>query len=335
MKNYQEKLKKAWEKIINSKNILLISHLSPDADALSSVSVFIDVLSSLNINHYAFTLLKKENEYNYIPHINKIKNIAPKNLSDFDTIVIFDCGSIERTSLEKEILQTKINKSSFIIDIDHHEKISNYADIEIRRQDKASTSMIVYDILKENNWPINKTISESVLSGIIGDTGCFTHSNSSAEAIKIASETISYGASFHKIIKESTNKSNLLSLKIWGKVIDNIHYNKESGLISSGISDKDILKLKNNENDIAMVDDLFGILVSFMCSIKDVKVSLLLREENGLVKGSLRTNQDYIDVSKIAAQFGGGGHKKASGFAKKGFLVKSTNGWKIKSIPQT
>ncbi|MDA3802986.1 MAG: DHH family phosphoesterase [Patescibacteria group bacterium] len=332
MKNYEEKLKKAWQIIVNSKNVLLIGHLSPDSDALSSVSVFIDVLSSLQIDYYAFTLLKKENEYEYIPHSEKIQNTPPKTLKNFDAIIVFDCGSIERTALEKEILETKINKSAYIIDIDHHQKASNYADIEIRRQDKASTSMIVYDVLKANNWPITKNISEAVLSGIIGDTGCFTHSNSSAEAIKVAAETLSYGAAFHKIIKESTNKSNLLSLKIWGKMIDNIHFNRKTGLISSGITEKELNDLEDNEEDDKAVEDLFGIIVSFICSIKDVKVALLLREEKGIIKGSLRTNQDYIDVSKIASQFGGGGHKKAAGFSRKGYLERTETGWKIRNI---
>ncbi len=330
MNNYNEKLKTAFKVIKNSHNFLIVGHLSPDSDALSSVSVFIEILESLNKKYYAFSLLKKENEYNFIPHINKINSKPPVDFHDFDTIIVVDCGSIERTAIEKEILQIKHNNTANIIEFDHHEKNSNYADLEIRRQDKASTTIIIYDFLKENNWPINKNISDAILSGIIGDTGCFVHPNSSAEAIKVASETLSYGASFYKIIKESTNKSNLLSLKIWGKIIDNIYFNKKTGLISSGISEKEMLNLKEDITNEDVVPDLFGIIVSFMCSLKDVKVALLLREENGIIKGSLRTNQDFIDVAKIALQFGGGGHKKAAGFSRKGYLIKTENGYSIR-----
>jgi len=329
MNNYIEKLKTAFKVIKNSQNVLIVGHLSPDSDALSSVSVFIEILESLQKQYYAFTLLKKDNEYDFIPHINKINSRPPISFNGFDTIIVVDCGSIERTSIEKEILQIKYSNSAYIIDIDHHEKSSNYANLEIRRQDKASTTMIIYDFLKENNWPINKRISDAILSGIVGDTGCFIHPNSSAEAIRVAAETLSYGASFYKIIKESTNKSNLLSLKIWGKIIDNIYFNKKSGLISSGISEKEMNNLKKEVINEDVIPDLFGIIVSFMCSLKDVKVALLLREENGIIKGSLRTNQDFIDVAKIASQFGGGGHKKAAGFSRKGYLIKTENGYNI------
>jgi phosphoesterase RecJ-like protein len=58
-------------------------------------------------------------------------------------------------------------------------------------------------------------------------------------------------------------------------------------------------------------------------------VALLLREENGRVKGSLRTNYDEVNVAKIAQNWGGGGHKKASGFSLPGRLARTEKGWKV------
>lgn len=334
---YEEKLKIAYKKILKAKNILFISHTSPDADALSSLAAMIEFAREKKINFHAFADRKKDGEYHFIPNEEFISSVPPKSLKPFDVVMIMDCGSISRTGLEKMIINTIADRNNeekpFFIEIDHHEKISNYADLEIRRQDKASTTSLIYDLFKTNNETPNKIISDCILSGLMSDTGCFLHSNSSAEAIALASDMLSYGASFHKILKATTKNSNFTSLKIWGKVIENLHFDETSGLASSGLSEEEISEIKksgaeNDENELAA--DLFGVIVSSICSFEGVKVALLLREEGGTVKGSLRTNSDSIDVAKIAGQFGGGGHKKAAGFSLPGKLIKTEKGWKIR-----
>lgn len=337
MLTYEEKLKAAYKKIIKAKNVLLISHTSPDADALSSLGAMIEFLREKKINFYAFAEKKKDGEYPFIPNEKFIYSQIPQSLDEFDVVVVLDCGSVSRTALESLIMNSiadrRGDKHPFFIEIDHHEKSSSYADIEIRRQDKASTTSIVHDLLKINRVNINKATSDCILSGLMSDTGCFLHSNSTAEAIALASDMLSYGASFHKILHATTKNSNFISLKIWGKVIENLYFDIASGLASSGLSEEEIKEIKksgaeNDENELAA--DLFGVIVSSICSFKDVKVALLLREENGLVKGSLRTNSDHIDVAKIASQFGGGGHKKAAGFSINGYLIKTEKGWKVR-----
>ena len=335
---YQEKLKIAYDKIIGANNILLVSHISPDADAISSVAALIEVLKEKNKKFSAFILDKKEAAYNFIPNEELISSEAPKSLNDFDVVVVFDCGSLARTGIEAEIKtslkirrQSGIKKFPYFIEIDHHEKIDDWADLEIRRQDKASTSTMVYDLLKAGGCQINKNVSECVLSGLMADTGCFLYSNASSKTVALASEMLNQGASFNKILRATTKNSNLLSLKIWGRAIENLHFNQETGLVSSGLTELEIKELEtNSEENENLIADLFGIIVSFLSSLKGVKVALLLREENGIIKGSLRSNNSEIDVAKIAGQFGGGGHKKAAGFSLPGKLIRTEKGWKVR-----
>lgn len=335
---YQEKLKKAYDKIIEANNILLISHISPDADAVSSVAAVIEVLKEKKKKFSAFSLDKKEGAYNFIPNEELVSSEAPKSLNQFDVVVVFDCGSLARTGIEMEIRtsleirrQSQTKKFPYFIEIDHHEKTEDWADLEIRRQDKASTSSMVYDLLKVGGYQINKNVSECVLSGLMSDTGCFLYSNATSKTIALASEMLNQGASFNKILRATTKNSNLLSLKIWGRAIENLHFNQETGLVSSGLTEIEIKDLEaNSEENENLIADLFGIIVSFLSSLKGVKVALLLREENGIIKGSLRSNNSGIDVAKIAGQFGGGGHKKAAGFSLSGKLIKTDRGWKVR-----
>lgn len=335
---YEKKLKIAYNKINLAKNILLIGHLSPDADALSSIAAIIEILKKNKQKFYAFAKGKKEG-YEFIPNENLINSEAPQNLSDFDLVITLDCGSLSRTGLEKEIMTVIYQRDAhnenqpFFIEIDHHEKIDDWSDLEIRRQGKASTSAMVYDLLTITNDEVDKEISECVLSGLMSDTGCLLYSNANAKAVALASKMLSHGASFNKILKSITKNSNMLSLKIWGRVIENLHFNPDTGLASSGLSEKELIELKNNsEEKEDLAADLFGVIVSFMCSLKGVKVALLLREEGEIIKASLRTNENNIDVAKLAGEFGGGGHKKAAGFSIQGRLLKTDKGWKVRKI---
>ncbi|NCN22187.1 hypothetical protein GW934_01705, partial [Candidatus Falkowbacteria bacterium] len=126
--NYQEKLKLAYDKIIKANNILLVSHISPDADAVSSVAGLIEVLKEKNKKFSAFSLGKKEGVYNFIPNEELVSSEAPKSLNQFDVVVIFDCGSLARTGIEMKIRasleirrQSGIKKFPYFIEIDHHE----------------------------------------------------------------------------------------------------------------------------------------------------------------------------------------------------------------------
>ena len=66
-----------------------------------------------------------------------------------------------------------------------------------------------------------------------------------------------------------------------------------------------------------------------MSCLSGVQVALLLREENGRIKGSFRTNSDEIDVARLAQNWDGGGHKKAAGFSIVGHLQATETGWKV------
>lgn len=333
---YENKLKLSYQKILKAKRILLIAHLSPDPDAISSLAAVIELIKEKNIYYYAFALGKKDDEFNFIPNNELINSEPPESLSSFDLVMVFDCGSLPRTGIAKEIKSNISlrgdNKKPFYIELDHHQKTDDWSDLEIRESDKASTSVMVYDLLKANELDINKRMSECILSGLMSDTGCFLYSNASAEAIAVASEMLNYGASFNKLLRAMTQNSNLLSLKIWGKAIENLHFNYDTGLASSGLSDKELsdLKKKYKEKKEVVVSDVFGVIASFISSLEGVRVALLLREEDGIIKANMRSTENDVDVSLLASKFGGGGHKKAAGFSMKGYLVKTKNGWKVR-----
>jgi len=329
------KLQLAYRKLAAARRFLFVGHLSPDADALSSIGAMISLVKPYAEEIYAFADGQADGAYDFIAHSRLVSGEAPADLRAFDLIVILDCGSISRTGLElrlhnliSQANQGTISERPYIIEIDHHEPQESYADLEIRDPAKASTTELIYHFLKANHLPITKELADCILIGLMTDTGNFLHSNSSREALEIASEMLLYGASLPRIIDRTVRNQNFPVLKVWGRILENMKFDEKTGFVSSAVTAAEANRLLSAEERLE-AGDIFGGAASFLSSLAGVRVSLLLREEDGRVKGSLRTNSDDVDVAAIARKFGGGGHKKAAGFSLPGRLQETPTGWKI------
>jgi phosphoesterase RecJ-like protein len=333
--DFISKLQLAYQKMAASHRILIIGHTSPDADAIASIGAMIEVAESLGLSVTAYADRKPSGTYSFIAHEELISSEEPSDLRAYDLILVLDCGSISRTGLELRIRnliaaakEGKINTRPYIIEFDHHEPQETYADLEIREAHKASTTEIVYNFLKANGKSINKVMADCILIGLMTDTGHFLHANSSREALAVSSEMLLRGASLPKIINKTIHNKSFATLKVWGRALENMQFDAVTGFASSALSEIELTELLTPEEKETQVD-LFGDIVSFMSCLSGVSVALLLREEKGRVKGSMRTTLENVDVAKIAQNWGGGGHKKAAGFSVEGRLKATENGWKV------
>lgn len=332
--NLENKFKLAYKKLLEANKVLVIGHTSPDPDALSSIGAILELLEENSIDFVAYTQDKINSLYDFIPHEEKVSNIKPENIEYFDVIIILDCGSISRTALELELrevidLKNNIDRNKpYIIEFDHHELQESYADLEIRLVDRASTTEIIYEFFKANDKKINKTIATCILIGLMSDTGHFVHPNSSSKALEVSSQMLLHGASLQKISNYIKGENTLPALKIWGKVLGALKVDPETKFACVALSEND-LKEFHLEKESGAIHSIFGEIVSFISYLSGVSVALLLREENGKIKGSLRANNSSIDVSRLAAIFGGGGHKRAAGFSLKGKLKETKTGWSV------
>lgn len=335
--DYSIAYRRTYLKIKNSRKLLIISHVNPDGDALSSLCVFLEVAKGLGINVQAYCQAKKGNAFSYLPYESEIivdkLELAP--LNSFDTLIILDCGSLSRTNLEIEIKDIlKSVDRPYIIEIDHHPKIDDFADLEIRQPDKAATVEIIYNFLQENKISFNKNLANCILTGLLTDTGNFLYSCSSNLNIAIASEMLGYGAQFPKIINNTLRNQNLLTMKLWGLTMNNLTLNTKYNLAYSVLSKDDLddlLKLGSQEEiDAYLRYDVYGDIAGFLSNLSEVQAIMLLREETlGKIKGSLRTSRPEVDISGLAKKLGGGGHPMASGFVLSGHILKTETGWQI------
>ena len=258
----------------------------------------------------------------FLPLAEKIQaNLDTLDFASYDLIIALDCGSLGRTNLTEQI--NKRHKDQFVIEFDHHPKIDDYSDLEIRIPEASSTAEVLYGFFRTNFIKINKKIANCILTGILTDTGNFLYPSTTDKTVNIASEMLLHGAKYPLITEETWRNKSLGAMKLWGKAIGGLEINKKYNLAYTVLTKKDI-------DDCGCSDEEMEGISGFLSNLYGVNGLMLLREvEGGAMKGSLRTAHAKIDISKLAHRLGGGGHKKASGFFLSGNL-KNTNGrWKV------
>jgi phosphoesterase RecJ-like protein len=291
----KELYKKAWDKIINAKNILLVAHINPDGDALGSELSLYPILKKLNKKVTVFNATKPLPQYlDFLPNFNKITDKLPKNI---DLTIAFDCGSFDRLGIEE--------KGEFLINIDHHISNTNYGDINIVKPDYASTSQVVYEMLKTNNVEILKDTAICLYSALVTDTGSFQYESVNEKVFLAAADLVKAGAEPDFVAKMLFQRDRLSRLRLLAKAYETIELCCDGKVAFVEVT-KEMMEITG-----AIKEDT-DTIVNSVRAIATVEVACMLREDDEGIKISLRS-KNYADVSKIAVKYGGGGHIRAAG----------------------
>jgi phosphoesterase RecJ-like protein len=307
--------KKIWNKIQESDNIVLISHVNPDGDALGSSLSMYNILKNEGKKVTICNVTDLASYLDFLPNFNKVKKELPKKI---DLMISFDCGSFDRLGIER--------RDYFLINLDHHISNTNYGDLNLI-EDAASTSQVVFNILEANNIKIDKDSATCIYTALVTDTGNFQYESVTAEVFRVASELVKCGASPEFVSKMLYERDRLSRLRFLSKALDTLELFAEGQV--------GIVEVTNELMQItgAIKDDTDG-LVNMVRKLKTVEVAVMLREEeNGSVKISLRS-KNYVDVSKIAVKYGGGGHIRASGATIKDKTFKEIKDMIINDIKE-
>ncbi len=310
-----QRTKKQIEK---AEKILLIAHRRPDGDTLGSCISLKYALTDIHKQITMACIDEIPERYSYLPEVNSF--IGEFDYKEYDLLIVCDAGASYMTNYH-EIYPGIFSGEVPVINIDHHASNDNFGTVNLVDPQTPSTTMILFKFFKYANYKITPQSATAMLTGIYNDTGSFMHQNTTPETLKIASELMNYGGRIVDVSKNLFKTTPVSTLKLWGKVFENLKINKD-GVAMSVVTQQDF------DECGAEHDELSG-AVDFINCIPDTKFTVLLHEdEKGNVKGSFRTRNDEVDLEEIAAKFGGGGHKKAAGFTLPGKLQKETV-WKI------
>ncbi|MBI5077625.1 DHH family phosphoesterase [Candidatus Falkowbacteria bacterium] len=304
-------------KIKSSENILIIAHRLPDADTLGAAGALCFYIArqlGQSVEFFCADAIPKSMEFLGLAEF--ISRSGALNLANCDLIICVDSGDPSQTGIAEQLLA---RENIFLINIDHHQTNTFYGDLNIVEMSSA-TAEIVFKLLKSIGVKFTKEISTCLLVGIISDTTYFTNAGTTKESMAIASELLKNQANIKQIIQSTWRKNSPESLRTWGKILSQLHFNEKDKTVTAAIPRGD-----------SVSPEVFEGLANFLTALYEADIIIVMREtDDGFVKCSLRTTKDGIDVAKIAQARGGGGHAKAAGFSVKGHLEKTENGWEIK-----
>ncbi len=299
--------KEAWNKILNARYIVIISHIHPDGDTIGSTLALYNVLKEQGKKVALFNATCDElpREFGFLDGFSKIQGKLPKF---FDLVVSCDSASFDRLGVKRGDYD--------IVNIDHHKSNKNFGNINLVFSEASSAGVVVFNLLKKNNINISKKTAMALYTSIADDTGFFRYGSVDAKTFKIASELIESGADPKKVADEVKSSVSLAKTRLIAYMLRNFELNFDA-TIASIIFDEAILEATG-----AKRSDTKNI-ISMLRNIVNVKVALMVLEVKNGCKISLRSDGD-IDVSKISAIYDGGGHKGAAGFNVKSSDLRAT-----------
>ena len=292
------------QKIEESKNIIISSHINPDGDAIGSgLGLYLALTKKYPDKSIRFVLEDKV-PYNYffLKGTEKIEKFDElKDEPKADLFIVVDSAVFKRIGKVADL-----RKDAFLVNIDHHISNDNYGDLNIVKN-ISSASEVVYGVIKDLGIEIDTLAGESLYTGIVTDSGNFQYDSTSMDTFRIAGELLGLGIDRDNIINEVYRSRTLGFIRTLGIALSEMKIDNEKKLVSFLLT-KDFMTKNNIQKD-----ETEGI-VEKLLEYKDCEVAVFLKEEgNGKIKGSLRSKRD-IDVNEVAKAFDGGGHRKAAGF---------------------
>ncbi len=287
-----------------------MTHEFPDIDGIASILALGRALTNAKKN---VIILIEEPLQSPMNQLKGSDGIVQQFDSDRknDAVLILDCGKIKRVGGDVKYFKGH----EMLINIDHHETNDFFGTINLVDEKSSSTGELVYRILAEIGLQIDADIAENIFAAIQADTGSFKYDNTTSECLKIAAEMVGIGAEPWRISSRMTGKYGPSRLKLLEMGLASIEFHHQGKISVMTISAEMFKRAKAGWMDSEN-------FVDFPRLVSGVEVAVLIRQAGeDDYKFSLRSN-NTVNVARLAAKFGGGGHARAAGFEDKGPLTE-------------
>jgi phosphoesterase RecJ-like protein len=307
------KLSKELSKLFSTRNnILLISHINPDGDAigaqlaiyhyLASKGKMVEMIAPNSLQEFLGWMDGSENIHIYIREREKCRKL----IEAANLIVMLDFNQPDRLGeAEKAVAASDAYK----VVIDHHLDPHDFAGLLISDPSKCSTSELVYElIMKMNGAPfINRSYAEALYVGIITDTGNFEHGSFSGSTFRLVADLLETGIEKEKIHDLLYNNFSADRMRLQGFALS------QRMVVLSEFQTAYIYLTKKDLADFNHVKGDTEGFVNMPLSIRGVVFTALFIEKDGFIKLSFRSKGNFPSNKFASRYFSGGGHMNASG----------------------
>lgn len=293
-----------------NKNIVIITHIRPDGDAIGSAYGLKYALED-RFNDKKIIVLCGEEPKGRIQFIyGDEKPLLTLDESDHNLIITVDTAEPVLMGINKKFA----DNDKIDIKIDHHQNGGLYANLNYIDETASSCGEIIYEVCKRIT-PITSKIAIPLYAAICSDTGNFRFSNVTASTHRITADLIDTGINAseinNKLYGYKTQKE-LISQRI---VLNNLRYYYDNKIA--------VIVITNEmKSQYGITDDDLCEINSIPLEIEGVELGITIKQfddKPDKYRVSMRSSKN-VDASIICNELGGGGHIRASGA-----LIKANN----------
>lgn len=295
----------------SSHNILCVSHVSPDGDAVGSLLGLGAMLRSLGKRPTLALQDEAMSEFQFMPGVEKI--IGPAEVAhSYDLIICLDTSSIDRVGT---VYRPDNHNQIPLAVIDHHVTNTLFGTENWVDTSCAATCQMLVHLADALDVPLSEEIAVSLLTGLVTDTLCFRTENTDTHVMQTSLRLLNAGASLDYIVRNTLDSRSFSLVKLWGAGLANVQM--EDGIIWA------TLNAKSRQRSGVEPHKSDG-LANFLVTVREADISATFAQrfaKNGqeLVECSFRAKPGF-NVSQVAFSFGGGGHPPAAGCTVAGTL---------------
>ena len=303
--------------IIGEKSqFVLLTHYNPDGDALGSMLALGHVLTEMGKDVFCFHEEPVPAIYRFLPGAGKVSSeISASTNFTADAgeglcFIALDCGDAARLGkFSAELL----SHHPFVV-IDHHQSNEGFGDLDWISSHHSSTGEMVFDLAETLPVALSKKAAECLFVAISTDTGSFQYACTGRSTFLAAAKLVSCGVDIAGISNKLYNNYTLGRVRLFQEVLSTLEMYEKDRIAVIRVTQKML------ERTFTTLEDIEH-FINYPRSIFTVQAAVFLKEvEPGVISVSLRA-KGCCDVAAVAAQFGGGGHKNASGLRLSGISM--------------
>jgi bifunctional oligoribonuclease and PAP phosphatase NrnA len=287
---------------------LVVAHENPDGDALGSMLGMTLGLRALgkDVVMYLTGTAPLPGEYRFL-ELSNLQRELPADTEE-RVLVAVDCANERRIGEA----MTGVDRAKLVLNVDHHHDNSNFGSVNLIDAEASSTAEIVRDVLHELHVALTPEIAAALYVGLVTDTGRFQYTNTTPKALRLAAELVEEGADVHGIFRHVYESVQFSKLKLLARALERAQLFQGGRLVVSYL-------LKDDFGDVGAEEPYSEGIIDYLRAVEGSEMVALIREpprnEGPSRRISLRSSHDEVDVSAIARQAGGGGHRQAAGFS--------------------
>lgn len=294
----------AYQAVQQAQRILVVTHLSPDGDAIGSMLGTANALRAQGMSVDTAVDGGVPPFLAFLPNASEV--IADLNSGEWDLMISVDASDEQRTGAAGAYGRAH---SARVINLDHHATNTGFGDIHLIDPQAVSATQIVYEWFAWCGFPITYEVAVPLLAGLVTDTLGFRISGVTPRTLEIAQALMQAGASLPEVTTRTLDTMTYSGLRLWTLALNRATL--ENGVMHASLTRDDYA--------FTGTDDEAG-LSGFLVRVQEAKVSAVFTEQaDGRINVSMRAKPGY-DVAQVALAFGGGGHKPAAGVTMDGTL---------------